>query len=124
MKQDKRVLVVENNPLIAAALEKAGQKLNLEVDVATDGWDAIEKLRTESYGGIVVDTDLPLHSGYGVLTYLRQENGDDFANVMVVTSGDRDAVRQRISATLNVIPKSDAVDYVEAAMRFAFDVEE
>lgn len=124
MKQDKRVLVVENNPLIAAALEKAGQKLNLEVDVAADGWDAIEKLRTESYGGIVVDTDLPRHSGYGVLTYLRQENGDDFANVMVVTSGDRDAVRQRVGSTLHVIPKSDAVDYVAAAMRFAFDVEE
>lgn len=110
MKRDEKLLVVEDNPTIAAALEKAGLALNLIVDVATDGWDAIEKLRTETYGGIVVDTDLPRHSGYGVLTYLRQENGDDFANVVVVTSGDRDDVRHKVSASLNVVHKSEEID--------------
>lgn len=110
MKRDEKLLIVEDNPTIAAALEKAGLALNLVVEVATDGWDAIEKLRTETYGGIVVDTDLPRHSGYGVLTYLRQENGDDFANVVVVTSGDRDDVRHKVSASLNVVHKSEEID--------------
>jgi DNA-binding response OmpR family regulator len=110
MKRDEKLLVVEDNPLIAAALEKAGQKLNVHVDVATDGWDAIEKLRTETYGGIVVDTDLPRHSGYGVLTYLRQENGEDFLNVVVVTNSDGETVRQRVSSNLQVIAKGESLD--------------
>ena len=123
MKKDEKLLVVEDNPVIAAALEKAGERLNLQVDIATDGWDAIEKLRTEQYCGVVVDTDIPRHSGYGVLTYLRQENGDDFENVVVVTSGDGDDVRQRVGSSLHVIPKSEAMDDFAAAVSCCFERE-
>ena len=84
MKADDKVLLVEDNPTITAAFEKAGEQLNLQVEVATDGWDAIEKLRTDTYARVVVDTDLPRHSGYGVLTYLREEVGDDLGNVVVI----------------------------------------
>lgn len=120
MTRDEKLLIVEDNPLIASAIEKAGLRLNLHADVATDGWDAIEKLRTGSYAAIVVDTDVPRHSGYGVLTYLQEENGDDFVNVVVVTSSDCDAVRQHVSQHLQVIVKSEAVDDIAAAMRSFF----
>lgn len=115
MKRDEKLLVVEDNPTILAALERAGEPLNLRIDVATDGWDAIEMLRNETYAGIIVDTDLPRHSGYGFLTYLREENGDGFANVAVVTSGDRDVVRRHVSEAICVIAKSDHADEMTAA---------
>ena len=115
-----RLLVVEDNPLIAQAIEKAGAHLQLQVDVATDGWDAIEKLRTETYAAIVVDADLPRHSGYGVLTYLRQENGDGFDNVLVMTSTDGEVLRHRVSDTLHVIAKGGAEEIV-AAISNAFE---
>lgn len=110
-----RLLLVEDNPLIAQAIEKAGEHLQLQVDVATDGWDAIEKLRTESYAAIVVDADLPRHSGYGVLTYLRQENGERFENVVVMTSTESD-VLQRVSAALHVVPKGGGAEEIAAAI--------
>jgi DNA-binding response OmpR family regulator len=116
MTKDDKLLIVEDNPLVAAAIEKAGAGLDIQIDIATDGWDAIEMLRTEQYTGIVVDTDLPRQSGYGVLTYLRQENGDDFTNVLVVTSADGETVRQRVSQHLHVIPKGD-VDEITAAIK-------
>ncbi len=124
MRRDEKLLIVEDNPMITAALEKAGEQLNLQVDFATDGWDAIEKLRTEKYAGIIVDTDLARHSGYGVLTYLRQEHGDDFGNVVVMTSGDGELVRQRVSTTLHIISKSEHVDEMAAAMSGAFPLED
>lgn len=120
MRKDDRLLVVEDNPLIAAAIEKAGAQLNFDVDVALDGWDAIEKLRTGSYVGIVVDTDLPRQSGYGVLTYLRQEHGEDFANVLVMTSSDGETLRQRVGQHLHVIAKGGTVEEITAAVSFAF----
>src|SRR5947208_12791091 len=124
MKRDERVLIVEDNPLIAAAIEKAGQRLNLRTDVATDGWDAIEKLQNESYAAIVIDTDLPRHSGYGVLTYLREENGDHLENVILMTSADTDAVRQRVNEPLQVIAKTEEVDEIALAVTSACCAEE
>jgi len=97
-----RILVVENNPTITQAMERAGEQFC--VDCASDGWDAIEKLENERYDAIVIDTDLPRHSGFGVLTYLR-EVSDDLDNVIVMTSSDRDEMQRRLQ--VEVVAKSD-----------------
>ena len=102
--------------MIATAIEKAGQRLNLTADLATDGWDAIEKLQNEEYSAIVIDTDLPRHSGYGVLTYLREEIGDQLPNVLVMTSSDCDAVREQ-SGACRVIGKTEQIEAIVAALK-------
>ena len=119
MKKDERLLIVEDNPLIAAAIEKAGERLNLHADVATDGWDAIERLRNQDYAAIVINTDLPRHSGYGVLTYLRQENGDQLDNVILMTASDQESVRQHEG--LAVIARTEVIDDIAAAFTVAFE---
>ncbi len=83
---DHTLLIVENNPAIAAAIERAGEALHLQCDVATDGWEAIEKLRDGEYAAIVIDTEVPRHSGYGVITFLRQEKGERLDNVVLWTT--------------------------------------
>ena len=119
MKRDEKLLIVEDNPLIAAAIEKAGLRLHLHAEVATDGWDAIEKLRNENYAAIVIDADLPRHSGYGVLTYLRQENGDRLNNVILMTSSDQESMRQHEG--LAVIARTEEIDEIAAAFTIAFE---
>jgi DNA-binding response OmpR family regulator len=116
MSREEKILIVEDNPLIAAAIEKAGERYNLRAEVATDGWDAIEKLRNEEYAAIVIDADLPRYSGYGVVTYLKQENGEQLQNVLVMTNADPASVRQRTSEHLRVIDRTDAVDTIAAAL--------
>jgi len=103
----QRILVVEDNPVICREMEA---KFNC--DCATDGWDAIEKLETSDYAAIVIDADVPRHSGYGVLTYLREENGDDFANVIFMTSSDHEVVRRRVGGGLHVVDKADAMEEI------------
>jgi two-component system, sensor histidine kinase and response regulator len=115
MRREEKILIVEDNPLIAAAIEKAGERLNLIAEVATDGWDAIEKLRTGDYAAIVIDTDLPRHSGYGVVTYLKQENGEELGNVVLMTTSDPASVRERTSEHLRVIDTTD-VDAIARAL--------
>ena len=111
-----KLLIVEDNPLIAAAIEKAGERLNLQADFATDGWDAIEKLQNEQYSAIVIDTDVPRHSGYGVVAYLREEVGDHLGNVLLMTSADHATVRQHTCESLRVIGKTEQVDEIVAAL--------
>ena len=118
--KDEKLLIVENNPLVAAAIEKAGERLQMHADVATDGWEAIELLRNATYRAIVIDTDLPRHSGYGVLSYLREENGNRLENVILMTSSDRALVRQRVAEPLQIIMTTEAVDEIADAMNSAF----
>jgi sigma-B regulation protein RsbU (phosphoserine phosphatase) len=117
MRRDGKVLVVEESSVVTQAIEAAGE-LPYICDRATDGWDAIEKLETGSYAAIVIDTDMPRHSGFGVLNYLREEVGDDLGNVIVVTSSDRDELRRKLSDDkLTVARKSDALTELSRVMQ-------
>ncbi|HKB80650.1 MAG TPA: response regulator [Thermoanaerobaculia bacterium] len=116
MREDK-VLVVEDDPSIAGAVEKAGERLQLQVEVATDGWDAIEKLRCADYAAIVIDSEVPRSSGFGVITWLRQEIGDDLGNVVLMTSAEEVPARRTISEQLHVIPRTDVVEDLALAVQ-------
>ena len=105
MRRDEKILVVEDNPDICREME---QRFNC--DCATDGWDAIEKLETHDYAAIVIDADVPRHSGYGVLTYLREEVGGELPNVIFMTNSDRAEIRRRVGDTLTVVDKAHALD--------------
>jgi DNA-binding response OmpR family regulator len=108
---ENRVLVVEDNPAICREL---GQRFNC--DCATDGWDAIEKLETQDYAAIIIDADVPHSSGYGVLTYLREEVGGELPNVIFMTSQEPDSIRRRVGTTLTVISKCDAISEVSRVL--------
>jgi DNA-binding response OmpR family regulator len=111
MKRGDKVLVVEENPLVAQAIEDASDRFPVTLDRASDGWKAIELLETEQYAAIVIDSDLPLYSGFGVLTYLREEVGDHLDNVIVVTSCDEDTLRRKLSENrVQVVSKANAFD--------------
>ena len=114
-----KLLVVGDNPLIASAIERAGERLDLETDVATDGWDAIEMLRDGSYRAIVIDADLPRHSGYGVLSYLREEKGGHLRNVILMTSAEPAAVRELVREDLQIIAKTERVEEIAEAVTSA-----
>jgi DNA-binding response OmpR family regulator len=107
MRPEDKILIVEDNPVISRAIEA-----QFNCDCATDGWDAIEKLETGEYAAIVIDADVPHHSGFGVLTYLREEIGEELGNVILLTSSDQDEVRRKVGRNLHVVAKADAVDEI------------
>src|SRR5512139_2527166 len=107
MRREEKILIVEDNPSISKSIEE-----RFNCDCATDGWDAIEKLESGAYDAIVIDADVPHHSGYGVLAYLREEVGEALQNVIFMTSSDRDTVRRNFGEHLTVIDKADAMDEI------------
>ena len=119
-----KLLIVEDNPLIASAIERAGERLQLQTQIVTDGWDAIELLRDETYNAIVIDTDLPRHSGYGVLSYLREEKGGEHLRNVILMSSDLEVVRQHVRENLQIIPKTEAVEEIADAVTSACCSEE
>lgn len=105
MPHEETILLVENNPHVARSFEE-----RFACDRATDGWDAIAKLESHDYSAIVIDTDVPSHSGYGVITYLREELGERLGNVVLITTATEcDDVRRRVGPALAVVRREDAV---------------
>jgi DNA-binding response OmpR family regulator len=112
-----RLLVVENNPLITTAVESAGHRLRMDVDCATDGWDAIGLLENGTYDAIVIDADIPRHSGYGVLAFLQAENGTELPNVVVLSADTANVHRHVSEGSVRVMQTTDDPVVLETCVR-------
>ena len=68
-----RLLVVEDEPRLGAALKRGLTAEGMVVDVATDGPAGREAARHGDYDAVVLDVMLPGMSGYNVVRTLRTE---------------------------------------------------
>ncbi|MEU4694794.1 response regulator transcription factor [Actinoplanes sp. NPDC023714] len=68
-----RLLVVEDEARLAAALRRGLQAEGFAVDVASDGQDGLEMARHGGYDAMILDVMLPRLSGYRVVRQLREE---------------------------------------------------
>jgi DNA-binding response OmpR family regulator len=69
-----RILVVEDERLLAAGLRNGLGAEGFAVDVALDGTDGLWMARENSYDAIVLDIMLPGVNGYAICATLRNEN--------------------------------------------------
>ncbi|MFD7091149.1 response regulator transcription factor [Streptomyces sp. NPDC059896] len=81
-----RVLVVEDEPHIAAAVERGLRAEGFGVDVAEDGEKGLLLARRNEYAVIVLDLMLPGRNGYDVCRTLR--SSDVMTPVLVLTAKD------------------------------------
>jgi two-component system OmpR family response regulator len=70
-----RILVVEDQRRLAAALQRGLRAEGFSVDVATDGVEGLAYARERTYDAIVLDILLPKVNGYRVCANLR-DDGD------------------------------------------------
>lgn len=112
------VLLVDDNEasctLIAAVLQR-----DFAVDVACDGYDAIERLKIKQYAAILLDIRMPQLDGYGVLDYLVATRPDAVRTVIVVTAAvsDREMSRIKHYDVFAVIAKPFDVDVLLATAK-------
>lgn len=81
-----RVLVVEDEPHLAGALERGLAAEGFAVDLVDDGRDALWAAEQFTYDAIVLDIMLPGLNGYRVCTALRERG--DWTPVLVLTAKD------------------------------------
>ncbi|NUR74042.1 MAG: response regulator transcription factor [Hamadaea sp.] len=80
-----RVLVVEDEELLADAVAEGLRRESLAVDVAYDGDAALERLGVNAYDVVVLDRDLPGVSGDEICAGLA---GGDIRVLMLTAAGD------------------------------------
>jgi DNA-binding response OmpR family regulator len=87
-----RILVVEDDSLLAQGLTRILSRAGHAVDQAENGLQADKALRTAPYELVVLDIGLPDIDGFEVLRRLRRRHAA--TNVLVLTA--RDAVEDRV----------------------------
>src|SRR4051794_34046846 len=75
------VLLVDDNEATCTLINAVLQR-DFAVDVAGDGTEAIEKLRTIRYAAILLDLRMPPPDGFAVLEFLQQNAPRQLANVL------------------------------------------
>ncbi len=84
-----RVLVVEDEPMIASFVEKGLREAGFSIRVATDGDDGFDAACGESFDAIVLDIMLPGRDGLSILRQLREQR-NAVPIVMLTARGELD----------------------------------
>jgi DNA-binding response OmpR family regulator len=81
-----RLLVVEDEARLSAALQRGLQAEGFAVDVVGDGQDGLEMARHGGYDAMILDVMLPRLSGYRVVRQLRAER--NWVPVLMLSAKD------------------------------------
>jgi len=81
-----RVLVVEDERRLAAAVKRGLEASGFAIDLAHDGVTGLHMAREGSYDGVVLDIMLPGMSGYKVCSALRAES--NWVPILFLTAKD------------------------------------
>ncbi len=90
----KRVLVVDDEPDFVAVVKTYLEKAGFQVDVAYDGVQGLDKVRTQRPGVIVLDVMMPEKDGYTVCRELKQDSAYKDIPIVLLT-----AVGSKVSST-------------------------
>ncbi len=86
MAKRKKALVVDDDDPIRAMLAKVVERQNLDVDVARDGAEAIERLDDDGYSVVLLDLMMPRVDGFAVLRHIRDHYPDRLHCTIVATA--------------------------------------
>ena len=81
-----RLLIVEDEQRMAAALARGLRADGFAVEIAHDGTTGLERARFGSYDAMILDIMLPGISGYEIIRTLRREN--NWVPVLVLSAKD------------------------------------
>lgn len=105
------VLVVDDNQETCTLLTALLQR-DFIVQIAHDGLEAVEKLKTTKYSAILLDLRMPHHDGFSVLDFLLQTRPDALASVIVLTAmlSAREIDRARAYKVCDIVAKPFDID--------------
>jgi DNA-binding response OmpR family regulator len=105
-----RALIVEDDPAIRRLVERLLARRGIEVDVASDGRTALERLAAVRYSVVILDLMVPELDGFEIIDFIKRSG----ANLPVAVVS---AVSQQALTKLDL-------DVVKVVISKPFDVDE
>lgn len=93
----KKALIVDDNRINQVVTRRILEKRDFECDVASDGYEAIEKLKKESFGLVLMDVNMPGMTGMETTQKIREFNTS--IPVIALTAVEIQEMREEILAS-------------------------
>lgn len=116
-----RVLVVDDHPSIVRLLQRVLQAERHEVLIASDGEEALRRVRDEHPALVLLDVTMPRKNGFEVLQELKSDPSTQAMIVIMLTGHDQDAEMAhglQLGADWYVPKPFSPVDIVALVRRF------
>ena len=112
------VLIVDDNEA-TCTLVMAVLRRDFSVEIASDGAEALERLKTGEYAAILLDLRMPPPDGYAVMDALLQTRPDLLQRIVILSAALNERERQRIRnyPVCKVISKPFEVETLLAAVK-------
>jgi len=104
-----QILVVEDDQFLISAYRIKLQKVGFEITVATDGVEALEKIKSQNFDLVILDLIIPKIDGFGVLTEIRSQEKYKSLPILVASNlGQMEDINRAIKLGANdFVVKSD-----------------
>ena len=113
----RRVLVVDDDPLLCKLIRKSLEPLGISVDEAHSGPEGLEMARKLRPGALLLDISLPGLNGNQVRRALRSDPETQGLPVIMITS-DPDLVEPELGAEATWLPKPLSMDDLKGRVQF------
>lgn len=92
----KKIFIIEDDLYIRELYERAFKRAGYEVEIASDGKEAMEKTEKQTFDLILLDIMLPKVTGIDVLTSLRgpDSTSKDTPVFLITNLGHEDVIKQ------------------------------
>ena len=116
MNMDK-ILIVDDEPSMRAALAESLQICGYKVETAQDGEDALEKFRSGSYEVVITDMRMPRVSGMEVLRGIKKLSPATPVIVITAYGTVNTAVEAMRAGAFDFIMKPFSLEHLEAVVK-------
>ncbi|MBD3217773.1 MAG: response regulator [candidate division Zixibacteria bacterium] len=86
--KSKKILIVDDNQSMANCLAEMVDIFGIPSEIASDGDEAMEMLKSESYFLIIADTNMPKISGFTLLKHIRKNYPNTKVAIMSTMNSD------------------------------------
>jgi CheY-like chemotaxis protein len=112
-----KALVVEDDATTRILLGDLLERLDCDVDIASDGEEALAKIREREYDVVLLDIILPKMSGIDVMESLRRDRPETLGCIIVVTGLDIREIRTLFPAVHQTLSKPVIPNRLRQAVR-------
>jgi len=110
-------LVVEDDATTRTLLAGLLESIDCDVDVASDGEEALQRLQSRDYDVVLLDIVLPKMSGIDVMESLRRERPQTLGCIIVVTGLDIREIRTLFPSVHETLSKPVIPNRLRQAVR-------
>jgi CheY-like chemotaxis protein len=120
----RRVLVVDDEPVMRELIGAILDSSSLPYDEAVDGVAALQRLSTTVYAAVILDLMMPVMDGFSVLRALAFRNASLLPRVIVLSAATTDLLDRVDNRVFVVLPKPFATGELRTMVKRCLEIAE